>query len=1039
MKWRGARWTLVAVLLLAFGLRLYRLAADSLWYDETVSLHLAGKEVPALVAHTAGDIHPPGYYLLLHGWLRLSSSSAVREPEATSPPLSGPPVVAVDFVAAFGSVFFGLVLVALAYRLAEEVFGPPAGLLAAFLVTISPYNVWYSQEVRMYTLGAALGTGLLYAVLRLLIERHEGEGAPQQGRRRAGWPWLGLYACLGALGLWTLYYYAFLLVAVNLMVGVWWLAVHRPATTRRSGTAWRPGIIWLGRWALAQAAVLLLYSPWIPVAWRQATQPPVPPWRSFTGLGQVLIETWTALSLGQAALPTSGGLPLYVSGVLLLVAGLCLLGLFARRPVGWHPLPASQLAAPLFLAGHVILPVLLIYLASLVTPLYHVRYAFSYSTPFYVLLAGGLACLWRRWGPVRWRPVPPLRWAWGPALVWVSLAVITLASVASLYAYHTDPHYAADDHRAAAAALAERWRPGDAILINAGYAYPALLHYWDGEPIAWRGRLVGDGTADFEAAGSGPVVVQTGTVDGPSSLGWGDPDSDFYAMGGQEADQALGRLFSAYHRVWVYRIYDTVTDPEGFFRDWLARYGTPFEELIFSGESQLRVQGFLTGRDPFSGTTARYDAGLADGSLALLASELGDGGLAGGGVEVGGALDLALVWRVGDEKPQDAVLFAGLFDEGGQRWAQADERPLGSLLPVGSWPQGATIRIPVRLDVPAGTPPGKYRLEVGWYRFEDGQPLWLPWGSGERLLLGEVQVLPPAAGWGQVPRPAMAYDAGVGLGEGVRLLGFDALALSSQPGQSLRLDLYWLATVDGPPAGAAVLQLRSEEGAVVAEVAGAPAGGLAPFAGLAGGQVVRDPRQLLLPAGLSPGVYDLSVGRRDARGTWLPVRRGFFSLGETYPLATIHVQGREWNLAPASPEHYVGARFGQEIQLVGYDRAPADAGPGGRGLHYTLYWQALAPMSTRYKIFAHLVGEDGPNDIRAQADRYPQLPTTSWLAGETLRDKLVLDLPPDLPAGRYRLLVGWYEEGSGQRLRAFGPDGEELGDALALDQVIVEE
>ena len=107
-------WALVAILLLGFALRLHRLGADSLWYDETVSVHLAAKSIPALVAHTAGDIHPPGYYLLLHVWVRLAGLS--------------------EFATAYLSLFFGLVLVALAYRLAARFFDWRVGLLAAFLV-----------------------------------------------------------------------------------------------------------------------------------------------------------------------------------------------------------------------------------------------------------------------------------------------------------------------------------------------------------------------------------------------------------------------------------------------------------------------------------------------------------------------------------------------------------------------------------------------------------------------------------------------------------------------------------------------------------------------------------------------------------------------------------------------------------------------------------------------------------------------------------------------------------------------------------------
>ena len=235
---------------------------------------------------------------------------------------------------------------------------------------------------------------------------------------------------------------------------------------------------------------------------------------------------------------------------------------------------------------------LLIYLASFVTPLYHVRYAFTYSTPFYVLLAAGLA-----WLGHRWRPALAL-----------GLALILVFSGMSIYAYHTDSRYASDDHRAAVRFLAERWRPGDAILVNAGYAYPALLTYWQGVPPGWRGRLP---NYDGSTGDDGPTVLQTGTVDGEPTLGWGNAESDFYAMDRIETAQALERLFADYDRVWVYRIYDTVTDPEGYIRSWLDEHGTLFEDQVFTGGSQLRVQGYLTGKDPLDryGAAGRCSAG----------------------------------------------------------------------------------------------------------------------------------------------------------------------------------------------------------------------------------------------------------------------------------------------------------------------------------------------------------------------------------------------------------------------------------------------
>jgi hypothetical protein len=52
---------------------------------------------------------------------------------------------------------------------------------------------------------------------------------------------------------------------------------------------------------------------------------------------------------------------------------------------------------------------------------------------------------------------------------------------------------------------------------------------------------------------------------------------------------------------------------------------------------------------------------------------------------------------------------------------------------------------------------------------------------------------------------------------------------------------------------------------------------------------VRDPRAFTLPGELEAGVYHLSLSRRQADGSWLPVRRSLFPLGSTYPLATVRV------------------------------------------------------------------------------------------------------------------------------------------------------
>ena len=66
---------LVLVLLLAAALRFYRLDAQSFWHDEGNTARLVERSLHLIVEGAAGDIHPPGYYLLLRSWWLLAGSS----------------------------------------------------------------------------------------------------------------------------------------------------------------------------------------------------------------------------------------------------------------------------------------------------------------------------------------------------------------------------------------------------------------------------------------------------------------------------------------------------------------------------------------------------------------------------------------------------------------------------------------------------------------------------------------------------------------------------------------------------------------------------------------------------------------------------------------------------------------------------------------------------------------------------------------------------------------------------------------------------
>ena len=546
------------------------------------------------MAHTAGDIHPPGYYVLLRGWLVLMGYPTGH---------ADPHGIGFEFSAGFFSLFFGVLLIALVYTLARRVANRQVGLIAALLVALSPYNVWYSQEVRMYTLGAALGVVVVYALVQI------GQGAGVRG-----WVvgWWTVYAVAAAAGMYTLYYFIFLLIPLNLWVlwqianskwrmanGEWQMAEsksqppaashqHTPSTPAAQTVQFPVSSFQLPAWLLANLAAVLLYAPWIPVAYRQAMNPPVPPWRTAPDLWRALRESWTALSLGQSA-------PSWLWPALLLALGLYGLGLYSLRanhkPTLAGDAPGIRGAHPSsFVVRHssvlpiaTLGPLALILLVSLVTPLYHVRYLFTYSPAFYVVMAAGMAWLLRR----------------SKVVFVVALVVWLAAAGVTLYAYWHDPAYRADDHRAAVRYVREHWRPGDVVLINAGWSYTALTTYWDG-PIATRSRLAGD----LPAAPDDPnalVMVTTGHLDGDPSLGWGDPRSDFFAMPADAAREQIAAFYDRFNRVWQYRIYDTVNDPAGQVRRWLAENGQLSDDQVFAGEANLPRAGLRTSTKHGSG------------------------------------------------------------------------------------------------------------------------------------------------------------------------------------------------------------------------------------------------------------------------------------------------------------------------------------------------------------------------------------------------------------------------------------------------------
>ncbi len=679
---------LVIIVLSAFALRLYKLGAQSLWYDETVSAFLAGQTFPALIAHTARDIHPPGYYILLHLWTGLVGDS--------------------EFALAYFSLIFGVLLMPLTYRLARDLIGkgsPAFG--AALFVAFSPYNIWYSQEVRMYTLAASLGVIVTWMAV-------QAQGNPSQARRRF---WLG-YVIAAALGLYVLYYFAFLLITINLF---FFIRAFFPIIRRRLFASLLTANFFLG----------VVYLPWLPIAWRQVTGPPVPPWRTPDTAGKIIIESWSALSLGQSVEPAAVWLYLlfilllYILGLVYLnhpsfsygsARTLCQLSTrLTAQSSNLPAIPGSNSSFPLafFLAAYTFGPLLLIQLLSFIIPLYHVRYVFTYSPAFYIVLGAGLGWL-------------AARLHRGVAIAGAGL--IVAASLFSIYQLHFNARYWADDYRTAVNFIQDRWQPGDIILTNAGYTYTAFVYYND-LPQLERRRLV---PYQPPVEQQRPRLLQAGTVDGPDRLGWGDPNSDFYPMTAAETVSALESLSNDYARLWLLRAYDTVTDPTALIRTWLAEKAIPIEDEVFSGESGIRAQGYLLNKQPqLRGEAVQF----ADG-MVLTGWELSEQPW-----QPGQIIQLKLGWMVTAQPGVDYKMSLKLWTPTGDLAAQGqDTWPVGTLYRATRWPINQVVCQPAQISLPFNLPPGRYWLNVELYHPETLQPLARVDGADPVVTLGPVVI-----------------------------------------------------------------------------------------------------------------------------------------------------------------------------------------------------------------------------------------------------------------------------------------------------------
>jgi hypothetical protein len=871
---RAGLWIVVALLIGAFGLRLWNLGQPSIWHDEGWSIRAIRDPIG-----TPDDNTPPVYYGLLHLlWL-----GAGETPLALR----------------YGSVLLDLITVALAVRLVRGWAGWDAAILAAVFLGTSPLLWAYAREIRAYVAVPLLALVLLWQTDRLL--------AP---RRRFPWRAWGGLLIVELLLLYTHNLSVPVVGWLNLAVGAVWLGQRR----------WKA----LGTWAAGQAALLIAYIPWLVGQSPSGTPLNTPPRVDLS----LVWDIWQAYF---APLPTQ------IGAEHALVIGSALFGAMAVLSVAAMLVWNRNRHTLLVLSQAVLLPVLATAELIVAHIDFHPRYYIAGVPATLMLVTLGIDSVPVHFGEIRRMAVP------------VAMALASGVAVASLTALLDKPRYQRDDFRAVSEYYATL--PADAIILIPYGWEPAIEEYY-ADKLGIQAEILG--------------IALHSDVN----------------MAIEEINAALATRRGAV-RVELLTWYQLPADVRGMYPCLLEAAGRRADDSVHT------VQGITT-----TGYLVEHPVALAATSRPQVdygAIDLVDAAVAGQR-----SVCLRTEWQLRQPTRDDWRVAGRVLTTAPPGWtiARSDsDIRADDQAPTSQWKAGQRGDAFSLLRFPNGTPPGDYTMQMivfssremdGLDRLVNGVP------SGKLLALGAIR---PAETTDAVFQKLPPVRASVPLAEGVALAGHDAQDQTLNPGQELRITLYWHVTSDccrETPWTRGTVTLRGDGWELAQPVAAYAAYSL-------------DWHGFVIPA--------------EASGTAvLAVESGGF---EPVTLATYTIEETDHLFAQPAFETAVQTEFDDLAVLEGFSVARTTVTPDD-ALDLTLVWRAVQTPNTSYRVFTHLLDAEGR--VIAQHDGLPvgeARPTTSWVPGEYIVDTHALSFIPERKdyRGPASLEVGFYDSETGDRVR----------------------
>lgn len=260
----------------------------------------------------------------------------------------------------------------------------------------------------------------------------------------------------------------------------------------------------------------------------------------------------------------------------------------------------------------------------------------------------------------------------------------------------------------------------------------------------------------------------------------------------------------------------------------------------------------------------------------------------------------------------------------------------------------------------------------------------------------------------------------VNFGGQINLLGYDLDRQVVVPGQNFKLTAFWQARQPLTTNYSSLAQLVDAERHLYAGQDNLHPGELRTTRWQSWG-FVQDPHAILVPPGTPPGDYFLVTGLYDPV-TWarLPVMNGgdpgwsdVVAIPVTVARPSRPPSIAELDIAwPATIQtaEVLETSAAPEIRLLG---ATPERGAILRNdfLRVAIFWEAIAVPMPDYQVSLRLLASDDTVATQeASRPSHNRYPAPRWTAGERVRDNHALWIPPDFPAGMYRLQLQLLDE-----------------------------